>query len=121
MKLWNATKDSIAVENLEIAESFGSRLTGLLGRSELPEGTALLLIDTKSIHMFFMRFAIDAVFLDDAMQVVKIVPELGVWRTAACREAKHTLELPAGAAAKAGIEIGDVLKKVNEQQEARVG
>jgi len=121
MKLWNATKDRIAVENLEVAGSFASRLAGLLGRSGMPEKSGLLLTDTKSIHMFFMRFAIDVVFLDASMRVVKVVPELRAWRIAACREAQHTLELPAGDAATAGIEIGDVLKKVNEQQEARVG
>ena len=38
---------------------------GMLGRTGLEAGEALLLSDpTGSIHMFFMRFPIDAVFLE---------------------------------------------------------
>jgi len=37
-------------------------MKGLLGRRELPDGEGILLRPCASIHMFFMRFAIDAVF-----------------------------------------------------------
>jgi uncharacterized membrane protein (UPF0127 family) len=59
--------------------------------------------------MFFMRFPIDVVFLDRERTVVRVVNELKPWRVAGARGAVAALELPAGAAAEAGIGRGDVL------------
>jgi uncharacterized membrane protein (UPF0127 family) len=57
--------------------------------------------------MFFMRFPIDAVFLDRDLVVLKVVENLAPWRMAAQRGAKAVLELPAGAAS--GLRPGDRL------------
>ncbi|MEI4896946.1 DUF192 domain-containing protein, partial [Klebsiella pneumoniae] len=57
--------------------------------------------------MFFMRFAIDVVFCDRDLQVLKVVRDLRPWRTASARGAKVTIELPVGGAA--GLEPGDRL------------
>jgi hypothetical protein len=60
--------------------------------------------------MFFMRFPIDAVFVDRDGQVVRIVEHLRPWRIVAwVRGARDCLELPAGAAVLAGIQVGDEL------------
>ena len=60
--------------------------------------------------MWFMRFAIDAVFVDRERRVVRVAADLPPWRLAiAARGARDVLELPAGAAAKAGTQAGDVL------------
>jgi uncharacterized membrane protein (UPF0127 family) len=59
--------------------------------------------------MFFMRFPIDVVFLDRGNAVVKVVHGIKPWRTAMGGGGKKALELPAGAAAAAGIESGDLL------------
>ncbi len=60
--------------------------------------------------MFFMRFPIDAVFVDRDGQVVRIVEYLRPWRIVAwVRGAQDCLELPAGAAVLAGIQVGDEL------------
>ena len=83
---------------------------GLLGRDGLHAGEGLLLSDpTGSIHMFFMRFAIDAVFLTKDLEVVKVVGHLKPWRVARARRAKRILELGAGEAARLGIAVGDRL------------
>lgn len=86
-----------------------SRSVGLLGRKGLEPGGGLLISRTGSVHMFFMRFAIDAVFVDKARTIVKIVPNLRPWRVAMARRAKSTLELPAGTAATLRLEPGMVL------------
>ncbi len=91
------------------AATFVTRLKGLLGRSGLEPGEGLLIRRTSSIHMFFMRFAIDAVFLDKDLVVRKVVPELRPWRMAFARGAKSVIELPAGEAARRGLSVGERL------------
>src|SRR4051812_17143914 len=78
-----------------------------MGRESLAPDEGMFFRPAGSIHMFFMRFAIDAVFCDRDLQVVKIERELKPWRTAGARGAKVVVELAAGAAA--GVEPGDRL------------
>jgi uncharacterized membrane protein (UPF0127 family) len=83
------------------------RIRGLLGRASLPSGEGLLLPHTPSVHMFFMRFAIDVVFLDRENRITRIAHYLRPWRIASGgRGAKTALELPAGAAAAASLVPG---------------
>jgi uncharacterized membrane protein (UPF0127 family) len=84
-------------------------MRGLLGREKLDPGSGMLLTPEPSVHMFFMRFPIDVVFLDRDWKVVGIRHELRPWRVAGEGRAHASLELPAGAAAAAGITEGDVL------------
>lgn len=96
-------------ERCEIADRPLARMRGLLGRDGLEPGGGMLLTPESSVHMLFMRFAIDVVFLDRDRKVVGVRHELRPWRAAGARGAYASLELPAGAAAEAGIEEGDVL------------
>jgi uncharacterized membrane protein (UPF0127 family) len=84
-------------------------MRGLLGRKSLPSGHGILLRPASSVHTAFMRFAIDAVFLDRELRVLKVATELGPWRTAARRKAHAVLELPAGEAERRGLEPGQRL------------
>ena len=60
--------------------------------------------------MFFMRFAIDAVFLDRAGRVVRVAEGLRPWTfAAAARGARDVVELPAGTAARTSTQAGDEL------------
>ena len=87
-----------------LATSPLARMRGLLGRASLEPGESMLFRPAGSIHMFFMRFAIDAVFCDRDLVVLKVVPNLRPWRMASQRGAKVVIELAVGAAA--GIEPG---------------
>ena len=92
------------------ADTFGGRLKGLLGRRELPAGGGLLLEPCNSIHMFFMRFPIDAVYLDADDRVLRVVGDLRPWRVGpTLRRARKVLEVPAGAAGACGLQTGDHL------------
>ena len=84
------------------------RMRGLLGRSSLASDEAMLFRPAGSIHMFFMRFAIDAVFCDRDLVVVDVVRDLKPWRMASRRGAKVVIELAAGAGA--GVASGDRLE-----------
>lgn len=91
---------------VRVADGFWTRLVGLMGRSGLEAGTGLYFPRCCSIHMFFMRFAIDAVYLDSEKTVVKIVSHLRPWRLSWCPGADSVLEAPAGWSAEVGLEVG---------------
>lgn len=63
----------------EVAKSFLQRAIGLIGRKSLPPGTGLLILRCNAIHTFFMRFPIDATFLDKDDRVVKVVRNIRPW------------------------------------------
>jgi uncharacterized membrane protein (UPF0127 family) len=92
-----------------VADSPVSRMRGLLGRSELRPGEGLLLRPASAIHTWFMRFPIDAVFLDRDWRVVGISDDVRPWRAASRRGAKAVLELPAGESSRRGLALGDQL------------
>ena len=64
----------------EVAETFVQRTRGLIGRTGLEPGRGLLITRCNCIHTFFMRFAIDATFLDRRGEVVKVVRNIRPWR-----------------------------------------
>ena len=86
-----------------------ARMRGLLGRRSLPPGEGLLLRPAGSIHTAFMRFPIDAVFLDRDQRVVRLVRSLPPWRSAAARGARSVLELAAGECDRVGLAVGERL------------
>ena len=100
----------VVVDRCVVADSPTSRMRGLLGRSELRSGEGLLLRPASSIHTCFMRFPIDAVFLDGGLRVLGISDELGPWRAASRRGARAVLELPAGESARRELRVGDLLR-----------
>jgi uncharacterized protein len=100
---------SIVCERCVLADTALARMKGLLGRGDLPSGEGILLEPASSVHMAFMRFPIDAVFLDRDFRVVKVAARLRPWRAAGSRGAKAVLELPAGEADRRGLSVGDRL------------
>lgn len=94
---------------VEVARSFWQRLVGLLGRRALAADSGLLITPCNNIHTAFMRFPIDAVFVDEHATVLAIRPEMGPFRVALSRRASACLELRSGNAAALGIEVGHCL------------
>ena len=110
MILRNSRTDAILAQRVERASTPLARLRGLLGRSSLPEGEALLIEPCASIHTFFMRFPIDAAFLSRELRVVRAIPDLKPWRaTRQHRAAALVVELPAGTLARTGTREGDLM------------
>ncbi|MGC1340470.1 MAG: DUF192 domain-containing protein, partial [Candidatus Binataceae bacterium] len=89
---------------------------GLLGRERLDPGHGLLFNNGRFtpfmwMHMFFMKFAIDIVFLGRAGRVLKISHALRPWRVSAIVfGARQALEIEAGAAAASGTRVGDIVE-----------
>jgi len=82
-------------------------MRGLLGRPSLAPDEGMVFRPAASIHMYFMRFAIDAIFCDRELVVIDVVRGLRPWRTATRRGAKVVIELAEGAAD--GVGPGDRL------------
>jgi uncharacterized protein len=101
---------SLVCERCLLAETPLTRARGLLGRAGLERGEGILLRPASSIHMWFMRFAIDAAFLDGEGRVIRVAQSLKPWRLAACKGAKAVVELPAGECKRVGLVPGDVLR-----------
>lgn len=102
-----------ATFKVEVARSPLARARGLMGRSHLDAGLGLYLPGTNSIHMLFMRFPIDCVFVgaplaDGSRHVVGVRENLKPWSGVVwwARGAKGAVEVPAGSARAAGIEVG---------------
>jgi uncharacterized membrane protein (UPF0127 family) len=104
------TDGTVVVERCVHANRPWARMKGLLGRSSLPPGEGILLEPAASVHTFFMRFPIDLVFLDRELAVLDVRSDVPAWRTAACKGARSTLELPSGEAARRGLGTGQRLR-----------
>jgi uncharacterized membrane protein (UPF0127 family) len=97
--------------DLKIAETLVSRTKGLLGKKTLPKGAGLWIKRCNSIHTAFMKFPIDAVFVDANLRVVSFYHGLKPWRiTRIHLHASSVFELPTGVLqASGGIQIGEQL------------
>lgn len=97
----------IAFDKVIIANTFLTRLKGLLGRSEMPKNTALILTPCRQVHTFFMRFSIGVIFLNK-QGVVLHKEMLKPWRVSKLvKDAVMVVEVEHGALER--INVGDVL------------
>ena len=112
----NQTRGTVLCERLEDAGGLGGQSRGLLGRDGLEPGTGMLFENGRFtpmmwMHMFFMRFAIDIVFLDRSGKVARINRNLKPRRVSSMVfGARIALELPAGAATASATEPGDQIR-----------
>ena len=110
----NVTRGSVLATDVESAESLWGKFMGLMGRPALAPGAALWLPDSNGIHMMFMRFAIDAIFVgkpdtEGARPVLSVHQRLPAWwgLVPLVRAANGVLELPVGTIASTGTAVGD--------------
>jgi uncharacterized membrane protein (UPF0127 family) len=111
MKIINKTKNTVLAENVILADTALKRLRGLLHRGQLDPGEALVLRPCNSVHMFFMRFAIDVLFVDKQNRVVKTITRLKPFRISAIYwRSSFAVELPAGTIQATSTMPGDCLE-----------
>lgn len=102
---------------VEIAASVWQRLVGLLGRSDLPMGQALLLKPCSGIHTWGMKFSIDALYCARDGKIVKCVKNLSPGKFGPVG-AHMVVELPAGSIDRLGLHIGEVILLRDERRGA---
>jgi len=110
----NVTRGALVAGQVEEAPSLLGKFRGLMGRPSLPPGEALWLPGSNGIHMMFMRFPIDVVFLgrpaaDGTRPVLAARPDLPTWRGLVpfVRGANGVLELPTGTIIATSTTVGD--------------
>lgn len=106
----NKTRNTVLADAAEVADTSAKRRTGLLKHDHLEPGQGLWVIPCESVHSFFMKFAIDLVYLDRKRRVRKLRHRMVPWRLSACLTAQSILELPAGTLERTGTERGDQLE-----------
>lgn len=110
LKATNITRNQLLAEHIKLANTFVSRLQGLLLTASLPAGHGLLLVPCQSIHSLGMTYAIDAIFLNKQGIVVGLLNTFAPWRLSAIyREAHSCLELSPNTIIKSSTTIGDQL------------
>lgn len=102
-----------ATLEIEFADNFLKRLRGLMFRRQLEKNRGLLLAPCNSVHMLFMRFAIDVIYLDENFCIKKIVHDLTPWLgISACFGAWGALELPSGTAKNLNLTVGQKFQRI---------
>jgi uncharacterized protein len=109
VRVRNQTRNTVLATSADVADTSAKRRTGLLKHTHLDPGDGLWIKPCESVHTFFMKFAIDLVYLDRKLKVRKVRHAVPPWRLSACLTAHSILELPAGAARQASTEAGDQL------------
>lgn len=108
LRAHNRTRNATLVTQGVIADTWWTRLRGLLGHAPLKPGEGLLLRGEKAIHTVGMSFAIDVLFLDRAGVIVHLIPAMPPLRASPfVARAADVLELPAGTIAQTGAALGD--------------
>jgi uncharacterized membrane protein (UPF0127 family) len=95
-RLRNLTRGTLLGDAIDVADTSEKRTTGLLKHTELRAGEGLWIVPCEGVHTFFMKFAIDLVYIDKKHMVRKTVPNVAPWRLSMCLPAHSIIELPAG-------------------------
>jgi len=107
----NVTRGTSIADNALIAKSFIARAVGLLRTASLEPGDGLFLVPCNSIHMFGMKYAIDAIFVDKNLVVVAILDSIAPGKFSTVYPKAHScLEVPAGRARETATEVGDKIE-----------
>jgi len=111
LRVFNLTRQVPLAYKVRLADTFWSRLVGLLNRKNLSPGEGLLINPCRGVHTWFMRFPIDVVFLDRDLRVVGVVENLTPYRCSPFfNNAVMTLELPVLTVKGTDTRLGDCLE-----------
>jgi uncharacterized membrane protein (UPF0127 family) len=111
IRVENLTREQTLVTAGWAADNHWTRLRGLLGHKGLPQGEGLLIVPCNSIHMLFMGFPIDVLYVDSALKVIGLHHTLRPWRFGRLHlRSRFVIELPASTLRATGTQVGDQLQ-----------
>jgi uncharacterized membrane protein (UPF0127 family) len=107
----NETRGRPLAERVRVANTFWTRLKGLIGVRKLESGDGLLIQPARQIHTHFMSIPIDVVYVNRDGQVIDCDERIAPWKIGRLRkESAYVIELPAGEASRRGLCPGDQLR-----------
>jgi uncharacterized membrane protein (UPF0127 family) len=110
LRVRNLTKNTMLADRADIADTSATRNRGLLKHTGLAEGEGLWIVPCEGVHSFFMKFAIDVVFINKKKVVTKLRSNMVKSRIAFSFRAHSTIELPVGTIQKSQTTVGDQLE-----------
>ena len=114
MQIINKTRNTLIADNAVMAASLFSRMKGLLGKHSLNKGEALILNPCNSIHTFFMRFTIDALFVDKEGRIIQACENIKPYRiTPIYLRSSFVIELPVGTIGSSSTSKSDKLALIS--------
>ncbi len=105
----NLSRGTVLGDAIDVADTSRKRRVGLLRHEGLGAGEGLWIVPCESVHTFFMKFAIDLVYVDRKKRVRKVRRAVPPWRLSICFSAHSILELPAGTIERTSTQPGDEL------------
>jgi uncharacterized membrane protein (UPF0127 family) len=114
MKLINLENGQVLAHHVREARTFIQRLRGLMFSKQLPSGCALHIQPCRSIHTFFMNYAIDVLHLDSDHKVVLTEENLVPRRIGKnVQGTVSVVELPTGSIQQSGTKVGQAVQFQN--------
>ena len=111
IRVWNETKKDWVADRVRLANTWGTRLRGMLGSPEPVTGEGMLIVPCQAVHMYWMKYALDVAFLAPDGRIVETYHGLRPsQRSKWHREADRALELRVGTLESTGTQIGDRLE-----------
>lgn len=115
MRVENRTRGVTLIDHGWLADTFWTRLAGLIGVRQLAPGEGLVITPANQVHTHFMAVALDVFYVDGDGRVVDIDCALAPWRIGRPRRAaRYVVETPIGTVARTGSRVGDLLVVTQE-------
>ena len=110
MKIYNSTQNNLIADKADVADNFFTRTFGLIPKSSISFDEGLVIKPCCSIHTFFMRFAIDLIFIDRENRVVALYENVVPWRILPIHfNSRYVIELANGCIADKNIKKHDII------------
>ena len=111
MKLINLSNEEVVATEVQTAYHFIKRLRGLMFTGELASGCALHIKPCRSVHTFFMNYAIDVLYLNGDHIVVAMEQGMEPGKVGKLySDVESVIELKAGEIERTKISIGNQIQ-----------
>ena len=115
MAVLKKSDGTVVASEVEMADTMLRQVVGLMFKKRIPPGYAMI-FDLRreqyvSIHMMFVFFPIDLVYLDRDRRIVDVRRRLRPWTGIAVpkKPARYVIEMPAGGVDRYGLKAGEAL------------
>lgn len=109
----NQSRNTILLRRGKMANTRWTRLRGLIGVRDLPEGHGIVIDPCRGVHCMFMSIPIDVIYVDRNHHVVGLDPGMKPWTIGKIyRHSRYVIEAPAGTIERTQTQIGDQLRVV---------